>query len=545
MAGACRAFFEFAAFFFFSFFVRPSLLLSYPHGIREGAAFFCDMMVSGVGGLLTSNEEEMKNKKVHLDRQEWESAQDVAEFVLAYNLVEDFMWDGVMRADGGQFWETHQSALENWKLKSPASRATRCGKPFLECWSKQAIEVEFHSVGLVVPGVGREEIEKLKEESRSLEFQLFVAALSARYIREPWPVVNSSKEFRMGLCSYMPFTPIKRLEEEIDVSVFPISLPFRDRFKWFANHCEKQLRFYEKAALRVNDSGSLTRVLYLGASKNDFVNINALGLEKKAVLKLEKKLENMPGWESAGSGKYGRPSVVVLISTGGELHKSHVVTLEGLLEHNYRMIGTEATVVDFCDALGEDGNKWEDVFVQIKNCPGVTRLDLSENVLEWDVDGQELQTLATMLTDTADDCLINLGSNNLYGAEFAAWISDILKSNSSIRLDLTGTLMGMGWHDIGWKKISRELLPRIIFLRPDYSGSEWKEWFDHPEWVLKNPVNLMRLESFEEYQRQCASYGVVIKEAKVPASSEDSYGLRGDFGATWEPVISPNKQIPC
>jgi hypothetical protein len=477
------------------------------------------MKTSGVAGLVWPMDEKCV-RRVELDEKTWNNAQDVAEYVLAHDLMHQFMWDGVMRGDGGEFWITHASHFRTWMTERKRE------SKFLPSWKEfmGRIEMEFHSVGLVVKEADNRDMELLKKETESLEFKVFAAALSARFVTMPWLVSNSNRCHEVVLCSMMPLVYEIVPNNRIEMHEVFISLPFRERYGWFANHCEKQLRFFETAAMRVKNNPIKTRVLYLGPDrewgKENFVNVDALGLTYNHRRKLEGILNGRRGWKKLDTFKYRRQSVIVMI------------------KDNYHMIGIEDSKVDFSAALTEE-NRWSECFDALrKRGENITKIDLSDNLLVWESSKEHLSSLKELLHNQKQSCHIILAGNNLYGEEFAGWMKNVLESDN-IYLDISGCLMALGWTQNAWNILPVKTLKKITFLRPDQT-KQWKNWFTEEQiiMVLQNDVNGKR---FAEFERVRNSYRLAVSsrlEAKNgDANDKEVLYFDGCAKEEWTPVI--------
>lgn len=406
---------------------------------EPGFAVFCDIKADDEFGVVSLVEEPATEPLV-LSKETWRKAQKLAEFVKSTGDHQCFFTWGLFRV-GVTDLKTQGYLVEHEKeLQAFVSE----NKDFLPAlWSKVEqgdVKVEVHSLGLILPGCSETMRSAIEKETISDDFSLFAASLVMLLSKSKWQVPDASKKFEFRRClmteiekSPLSYTP------DVEIHEIPVRLPFRERFGWFANHCEKQLKFVQAHALGCG-SAFLPRVLYFGTdtSLTKELDTSAFGLDPGQIARLERKLKQNH-WRRTRKHYWRKESLFLLLSVGGSVQIDLIACLEKLLDELYVVkpkVGT-ANLRGF-------GRNREEMLANIER--GSTIIDLRDNWLSWLSDAKYVREI-----DLSSVNLLNLASNNLFGPKFVQWLFEILSKNPNLSVDISGTPQANGWTPEAWE----------------------------------------------------------------------------------------------
>lgn len=416
---------------------------------ETGCVVFCDIRATDEFGVVRLSEEQATEPWT-LGEEEWQDAQDIAEFVKSRNDQRSFFsWGlfglGVTDATREGYFVKYSKEFDEFCEKRDKYHRP---KDFLPClraqMEKGQAKFEVHSLGLILPTCTTSEAKEIiRTETESEDFSLFAAALTLRFASSSWHVPDASKNFCFQRCLMEDIRkdPVP-YEDTIDVFEFPVFLPFRERFGWFANHCEKQLRFIQAHALGHWDIFK-PRVLYFGPDKDvtNELNIEAIDLQDARRRILEKKLKRK-GWKRVGDLRWRKESLFLLISVGGNVLDTLKCCLENLLTYTYKVMPVE-------DVINLRGVQKCDEIIAFVKKEFAKKIDLRDNGLSWDKDGkylEELTSLELSLLETLD-----LSSNSLFGTKFMTWLFDFLQKHKKVTVDISETPQAKGWTCEAWQ----------------------------------------------------------------------------------------------
>ena len=402
------------------------------HFSRNSVAFFCDVSCNNEVGLVWREvDENDAEKRISLGDHDRKDAILMASFLESKNLVSTFIWHYVLQGggtglSGGRdwFWELHREQFIAFEKSYEAD-----DNSFLPELFESPVQLECHSLGLIFENVSN--TEKLVSAMKTKKFSAFAAALTAKFCSSKWHATRYHENFSVLLCSFDTLHPEMGFDDR-DPRMYEFHMPFafRERFGWFAKQCQNQLRFYQ-SAMRIKPRVK-TKVLYFGPDRGGVLTENEicldistlrLGSAKRTFVSNLKK----SGWTEAKHGFFRKQSMIVLISSGGDLHKYLENTLKRLLEVNFQ-------IKDDPNILNLKGVFDESIMVEeIKKNKTSKVFDLSGNRLHWSVN-REIFELLDRTVRNGILKRIDLQDNNLYGEEFVNWMEQLLSQNVVIVL---------------------------------------------------------------------------------------------------------------